>query len=200
MRDLNLDMLMRWRGAPTSLRTPTVLALFHNREDVRHFAEARRILIENGVDARRIDDDLRGLSKRRSLPKLIEKWTSGLQLAASPYRSDVLVPVQTVGELRELGKYLRNCSASFSFDSLAGRSVFLRIMDRDETIGLVHLELEGGEWLICEIVGKANRSPGRTVMESVYNELNGAGFSVCRERGPSVWDKVQRFAGLPYMT
>ena len=200
LRDLDLGMLMRWRSAPISLRTPTVLSLFHDREDVRHFVEARRILIENGIDAERIDDDLRGLNNRRSLPKLIEKWTSDLRLSPSPYCSDVLVPVQTVGELRGLGRYLRSCSASFSFNSLAERSAFLRTIDRDETIGMVHLELEGGEWLICEIVGKANRSHGRTVMESVYNELKGAGFIVCRERGPSVWGKVQRFAGLPYIT
>ena len=174
------------------------MALFRSRDDLRNFLDARNVLVGHGIEAARLDSDMRHLRSRKALPSLIENWTGHLPLISPPYRSDVLVPVRSVRELREVARHLRNCAASYSFDCLAGRSAFLRIQKGGVTVGAVHLERERGEWVISDIVGTANRRPSRPTFELVLSELRVAGFNASAEHGPTEWDKVQKFARLPY--
>ncbi|WP_147270808.1 hypothetical protein [Alteripontixanthobacter maritimus] len=198
LRNFDFDFLERWQIAPAELRKPSFLSVFKDKAEIEELLAALKVLNMAGLDQVELLSRISNITSRKKLSVAFRALMSGLKFTDHPLPGNTtIVAVTSVAELCAAARALRNCSASYMFDVLDGRSAFY-VMCPDDPVGMVHLEREDGRWVIGDIVGISNRPVTRKLADGVfeYFEHNGVCRTVrCR---PSQWDAVRRFCQTPY--
>lgn len=193
LAEIDLDLLKRWRLAPPELRCGHFISLFEDVDALAACLKAVETLVEAGISKADAINRLSQVKTKKALStafdKLLQKLKfRGFPLAGNPF----ITPVRTVGELRCIAKFFRNCSASFVFDGLEGRSLFY-VLQGEQPVGLVHLEKERGEWIVSDIVGRSNRPLPPSIMMGALEYFEGGGIQHAANFRSSKWDAVRRF-------
>ena len=194
---IDLDLLKRWKLAPPELRLAQFLCLFEDVDALTACLTAIETLVKAGISKADAIDRLSQVRSKNSLSTTFNKLLQNLKFRGFPLAGNPFItPVRTVGELRCIARFFRNCSASFVYDGLEGRSLFY-VLQGEQPVGLVHLEKERGEWIVSDIVGRSNRPLPPSIMMGALEYFEGGGIQRSVNCRSSKWDAVRRFCRQP---
>lgn len=195
--NIDLDVIQRWKQAPTELRCAPFLAVFDGCVDFEHYLCSIETLIEAGACRSTMFKQARLARTRKQAANVFSIAVGLLEFQDPPMGiSKIAEPITTVRALVRLAREYKNCAGSYVWNVLADTDYFYLFHHPCGQTSFVHLERERGNWFVSGIYGRNNSSVTPRLETEITKTFTAYGIPTMDGFRSSKWDIVQKFCRL----